>query len=308
MPCYSPLLAFVKEGPQGRIVLFRFDPKAKSVTLPCGRCIGCRLERARQWAVRIVHESKMHDDNVFVTLTYDPEFLPKDGSLSVVACQSFLKRLRSRLAPRRIRFFLCGEYGEKLQRPHYHAVVFGWWPADARPFKKNGAGDQLYTSELLSAAWGQGFCSFGAVTFESAAYVASYATKKVTGEAAAEHYKGRKPEFLLMSRGGRKAGGIGRSWIEKFHGDVYPSDEVVVRGVSCRPPRYYDRFLEGADSELLARLKEKRERESQVLEAATAADGSEVMLPVNFNPQRLRVREKIARAKLALKSRSLEGS
>ena len=161
----------------------------------------------------------MHDACSFITLTYDPEHLPPLGSLSVRDCQLFLKRLRERVAPAKIRFFLCGEYGEKLARPHYHAIIFGFDFPDK--VKIESSGDYAeYSSQLLSDVWGKGRTHVGTVSFDSACYVANYATKKIGGDKAASHYYGRKPEFLLMSRGGRRAGGIGRSWIDKYWPEV----------------------------------------------------------------------------------------
>lgn len=302
MACYSPIRALLRTGADGRRSLaFKRSGYGKGVALPCGRCIGCRLERARQWAVRIVHEAKMHDENCFITLTYDDEHLPKGGTLCVKDCQQFLKRLRARLEPKRIRFFLCGEYGERLGRPHYHAIVFGWMPSDR---VRIGGGDELplWSSRLLSDAWGLGHASVGQVSFDSASYVANYSTKKITGEKAAEHYGGRKPEFLVMSR----RPGIGALWFAKFGSDVFPSDEVIVRGQSCRPPRYYDQLKEREDAEFMRGLKDRREVAAAAITEEVWSGGKIVARVLASNSDvRLAVREKVARAKLALKRRSL---
>lgn len=274
------------------------------MSLPCGRCIGCKLERSRQWAVRIVHESKMHDENCFLTLTFDDAHLPKDLSLDPRHLQLFFKRLRSRLDPIRIRHFACGEYGDQLGRPHYHAILFGWTPSDKVLLK--GSGElSLWTSPLLSETWGNGFASFGQVSFDSAAYVANYATKKVSGSSAAEHYRGRRPEFLLMSR----RPGIGAKWFEKFRSDVFPSDEVIVKGISARPPRYYDNLLERVDPGMLERLKVKRSEDSEYFEAHVAGDDLFDFIPTDgpdATLKRLAIRELVAKAKLSLKRRNLE--
>lgn len=205
-----------------------------------------------------------------MTLTYRDEDLPNPPSLEKEAHQKFLKRLRRRLAPRRISFFLCGEYGEKEFRPHYHAIIFGWWPEDARKWKLNGAGDQLYTSEILERTWGLGFTSFGAVTFESAAYVAGYVMKKVTGEAAEHYYTWLdpetgelvpvEPEYAHMST--RPA--IGRRWVEKFgETDAYRHDRVVSREHPAPLPRYYDKVLKLRDPVRAEQVKFKRRVENQ---------------------------------------------
>lgn len=307
MACYSPLRAVLQDGPNGRRISFKMRAAGTGLSLPCGRCIGCRLERARQWAVRLMHEAKMHEESCFITLTYAPEHLPEGGTLSVEHCQLFLKRLRARLAPKRIRFFLCGEYGEKLERPHYHAILFGHDFEDKILLESSGE-HREYTSPLLAETWGKGGVHLGSVSFESACYVANYATKKITGKKAAEHYAGRKPEFVLMSRGGRKAGGIGRSFIEKFKSDVYPSDEVIVRGMPARPPRYYDQVVEAGSPGSLEGVKAKRVREAEKLETMVLRSGARIEVAPSANLRRLKVREKVAQAKAALKIRKLEKS
>lgn len=308
MPCYSPLRAILVGAEGRRRLSFSRAAIGKGLHLPCGRCIGCRLERARQWAVRIMHESKMHEENCFVTLTYDKENLPEKGTLVVEDCQKFLKRLRERIAPSRIRFFLCGEYGEKLGRPHYHAIIFGFSFPDKVAIESKGEFDEFH-SALLDETWGKGVCHIGSVTFDSACYVSNYATKKISGPMAQKHYLGRKPEFVLMSRGGRKAGGIGRSWIEKFHSDVYPSDEVVVKGHPCKPPRYYDKFLEARAPDIAERIKARRDEASQeVEEFQRKVNGvpTKFLIAPGHNGWRLKVREQVATAKAALKKRRYE--
>lgn len=323
MPCYEPLRAVLVSSPEGRRVVFARGAHGQPLSLPCGRCIGCRLERARQWAVRVMHESKMHDESAFITLTYDDKHLPKGGTLVVEDVQKFLKRLRERvnygrflcLEPIRIRFFLCGEYGEKRGRPHYHAIIFGFGFPDKVRLAKRGEFAE-YSSRLLSESWGNGDARLGTVSFDSAMYVASYSTKKITGKKAREHYQGRKPEFLLMSRGGRRARGIGRGWIEQFHGDVYPSDEVIVNGKECKPPRYYDLFMASRDEKGFESIRARRALAAEELEkelsgepvslkkaAALYASGQ---YGLSRKALRLKVMETVAKAKASLKSRNLE--
>lgn len=274
--------------------------------LPCGQCIGCRLERSRQWAIRCLHEASLYEDNCFVTLTYAPEHLPQDGSLVKKHFQDFMKRLRARCVGRKIRYFHCGEYGENLGRPHYHACLFGFDFADKQFFKM--AGDsRLYTSELLSDVWSFGFCTVGDVTFESAAYVARYVMKKVTGDTAKDHYlcvdrstgvirenlDGSlcvlQPEYVTMSR----RPGLSRGWFQLFGSEVFPRDEVIVRGVRCRPPRYYDSIYEAAHVDGYKLLKEKR----RLAAVEHAADNTE---------ERLRVRKVCAEARVSLLKRGLD--
>lgn len=252
--------------------------------VPCGHCIGCRLERSRQWAVRCVHEAQLHEHSSFITLTYNDANVPADGSLRYEDFSLFMKKIReekrrdsvrrlgTRAEKRRlgarsrrasspnrgglnstpvfcktgIRFYMCGEYGEKFNRPHFHACLFGIHFSDRKLYKSLPSGSNIYTSEWLEDLWGKGFASIGDVTFESAAYVARYIMKKVTGGKADWHYQfsdengevfWKEPEFNKMSL----KPGIGARWLDKFHADVYPADYVVVRGLKMKPPKYYDK-------------------------------------------------------------------
>lgn len=259
MTCYHPLLAYKSEG---KVVFEKPFAFAKGFNLPCGQCIGCRLNYSRQWAIRIVHEASMHEKNCFITLTFDQANLEKRSnplSLDVSEYQRFMKRLRKRYG-NNIRFFHCGEYGDKNKRPHYHAVIFGMDFND-KVLWSNRDGNKLYTSKSLQELWPYGFSTIGDVTFQSAAYVARYIMKKHKGEGAEDHYtrwcpltgEGTpvEPEYCTMSR----KPGIGHDWLMKFKADVYPHDYVLINGYKVRPPRYYDSLL---SEEELEQLKQKR--------------------------------------------------
>lgn len=203
--------------------------------------------------------------------------------------QLFLKRLRKALAPRRIRYFLVGEYGDETQRPHYHAIIFGWWPEDAKPHSSNG-GHPLYTSGALTAAWGLGHVTFGSVTPESCAYTAAYCVKKITGPAARAHYtritlSGQMievpPEFALMSTGRVRGGGIGGGFRERYRAELDAGDSALLGGRKVRMPRYYDRLLQAEAPERLQAVKQARK--------ARALAHRE-----NNTPERLATREEIA--------------
>lgn len=239
----------------------------------------------------------MHEDNCFITLTYNNEYLPADGSLCLEDFQKFMKRLRKRVdVP--IRFFHCGEYGERFARPHYHACIFGFDFKDKYLWSVR-EGIRLYVSDLLSDLWPYGFSTIGDVTFESAAYVARYIMKKVTGEAAPEHYSvlseygeilsERKPEYVTMSR----RPGIGRPWLEQFRSDVYPSDFVVIDTKKMKPPKYYDRVFEIDDPEGFDKVKKERK--------ALALDRQD-----DNSPERLAVREELQLIKLKQLKRGYE--
>jgi len=302
MPCYKPLRGYrsrsVNSSGKRGIV---FDVKKGYVDLPvevpCGQCIGCRLERSRQWAIRCMHEASLHEDNCFITLTYNNDHLPSDYSLHVEHFQKFMKRLRKKFSNTTIRFFHCGEYGEKTNRPHYHAVIFGFDFPDKKYFTER-QGYRLYTSEILHSAtdnclWPFGHCLIGGLTFESAAYVARYCLKKVTGKGlhvldgnGLKHYQHLaedtgeivdvKPEYVTMSR----RSGIGKGWYDLYKTDIYPSDEIIVRGKKMRVPKYYDNLFEIEDPEEMAKIKGRRMAYGEKM-----AD--------NNTEERLRVREAV---------------
>ncbi len=260
MACFSPITGY--RTPAGKVTFKQKEGYYdKPVTIACGQCTGCRLERSRQWAVRCMHEAQTHSSNSFVTLTYNDENLPPDGGLRLRDWQTFAKRLRKRTGP--YRYYHCGEYGDLHGRPHYHALLFGLDFPD-RELYSESRGNKLYTSELLTQTWGMGLSIIGELTFQSAAYVARYCMKKITGPLADEHYQtvntktGEvnqvKPEYTTMSR----RPGIGKPWLAKYQSDVFPSDEVIVNGKSTRPPRYYDSQYELSDPTGCALIKEGR--------------------------------------------------
>lgn len=231
-----------------------------------------------------MHEASMHEENSFITLTYDDEHLPQDQSLDLRDFQLFMKRMRKEYAPKKIRFYHCGEYGDLNQRPHFHSLLFGHDFNDKKTWSANG-GQRLYTSETLSRLWPFGYSVIGDVTFESAAYVARYVMKKITGEKAEEHYNGRKPEYTTMSR----RPGIGKTWFEKFRNDVYPLDRLVVRGNVTRPTRFYDALLGEDDPALLARLKIERDKNQNLVDY-TLPNGKIIKVSDNC-AERLAVKE-----------------
>lgn len=259
MPCYHPIPGWLaksvnKSGKRSVVFNVSEGYKDKVLSVPCGKCIGCRLERSRQWAVRCMHEAKLWERNCFVTLTYEDEKLPADGSLRPRDFVLFMKRLRARFGAG-IRFFHCGEYGLESERPHHHCLLFNH-DFDDRVFYRGGQGgdSKLYTSKECERLWGHGFCTIGDASYESAGYIARYSLKKVYGPAADGHYKGRVPEYLTMSR----RPGIGSAHARRFLSDWYPSDEVIVNGSPTKPPRYYDGILEGVDAEALRKVKARR--------------------------------------------------
>lgn len=298
----------------------------RPMKVPCGQCIGCRLERSRQWAIRAYHESSLHEDNCFITLTYNDEALdldnhPENRSLDHRHWQLFMKKLRKRFGPG-VRFLMCGEYGTWCRscwkhpnvceceetkpgpgRPHFHAILFNF-DFKEKQLWKHVNGLPLFVSPALQELWPQGFSSVGAATFQSAAYVARYITKKVTGPAGTDHYSvmeprtgeliSLRPEYLRASTGGRSGQkGIASQWLAEFSDDVWPDDFVVVEGKRLRPPRFYDRQLEVVDPDLHQKVKRQRVAASRLHSA-------------DQTPDRLVVREKVQTAKLNRLKRVLE--
>jgi len=232
------------------------------VPIPCGQCVGCRLERSRQWAVRLVKESRCHDRSSFLTLTYDDKNLPRlpNGLPTLVLedIQLFMKRLRKHFSPHPLRFFQCGEYGEKNGRPHHHMILFGQaFDKDRQPIEDSRSGFPQWESPLLTKLWKKGRCTIQEFAFDNAAYTARYALKKITGSAGKLHYKGRKPEFITMSRNP----GIASAYFEEFADDIYPADQVIpdIGRPPSLPPKYFDKLLERGDPILFEKIKKKRQ-------------------------------------------------
>lgn len=322
MPCFHPVTAFRSRvvNPTGKRSLV-FNPAeglaGSELKIPCGGCIGCRIDRSQQWATRLMHEARYHDQKAFVTLTYDDLHLPADGSLDTAAHQLFFKRLRKHLNPpfiirdgktvrlkagdpefKTIKYFLCGEYGDSTGRPHYHAILYGVDFADRVKHGKNPQGDQYWRSDVLDQLWGLGHCLIGDVTHESCAYVSRYIMKKVTGDRAEEHYSRLnpdtgeliylEPEFIRMSL----KPAIGKVHYENFKSDFYPRDHAVVKGKQVPVPKYYDRLLERENPVLLEELKQARVTRAKSRKA-------------DSTPKRLKAREENLKAKLKTLTRPL---
>ena len=308
MTCYYPLRAWhsnqVNPGTGKRNMVFRVEHALhpdNPIELPCGQCIGCRLERSRQWAMRCDDEASLYNDNCFITLTYDRDNLPTDWSLNKTHFQKFMKRLRAKFVPKNpyhpdlapkcreyfafkhnIRFYMCGEYGSRenelktnpediymqhknVGRPHYHALLFNFDFNDKCNPRKTDSGATVYESPTLTKIWGMGKAEVGNCTFESAAYVARYITKKINGPEADDHYTRidlidntenlLHPEYTNCSTNP----GIGKRWWKQYKSDLR-KDFVTHRGIKMRPPEYYDKLLEEDDPEKFKIIKRNREK------------------------------------------------
>lgn len=282
MPCFSPLSAVRRKGfgpfPDGQKVKIisssekeKWNPEIwEHFQVPCGKCIGCRIDSSRQWADRCMLEASYHASNYFVTLTYDDLHVPTHWytsdintgeampslSLERRDCQLFLKRLRKRTG-QKIRFFGCGEYGSNTFRPHYHLILFGLELNDLVPSGRSRLGFQYYESDTINKAWSiyhtpdpdhpsgwfepLGYASVGACTWETCAYTARYVTKKLNG-ALGTFYRDHniEPEFSQMSR----RPGIGRDYYDEHRDELYQKKYINLStedgGRKIKPPKYYD--------------------------------------------------------------------
>ena len=276
------------------------DNIKEAIHVPCGRCMECRLERSRVWAIRCMHELQMYDlrkeESYFLTLTYDDKKVEHNNNLHPDHLRDFWKRLRK--TGYKFKYFACGEYGDRTDRPHYHAIVFGLTIPDRRYYNHSN-GYNLYNSETIERIWMHGNVIIGNVTFESCAYVARYITKKRLGKNAdkevreVDHETGeiideRFPEFTRMSMG------IGKDFLQRFSSDIYKKGcdgTVYIRGgVASTAPRYYDVKTEEVDRILIEGIKEKRK---------------EVASKKQINRDRLHAREKIAVQKEKLLKRTI---
>lgn len=306
MPCYKPLLGLVRRPPPGvpgkasvsfpKDIPLVNDPRGTPTPIPCGQCIGCRLERSRQWAIRLMKESKLHDRNSFLTLTYSDDHLPYhwyDSTGKKITCprptlnlediQLFLKRLRKHFAPHRLRFFQCGEYGDENLRPHHHMILFGENFLKSRePAENSRSGFPQYMSPVLSELWGKGRCTISDVTFESAAYTARYCLKKISGPGQSFILRRAKPEYVTMSRNP----GIASLYFEEYKDDLYPHDEIIpeIGRPASLPPKYFDKLLEKVDPVLYESVKKKR------------TEGLDFYSDPNSTDTRLATRERVKHA------------
>lgn len=308
MPCFNPMIAFLKDdvldNPQwSGSKPYRFSKADKKnadlyqsmlkdgnlhfwknpnngitysdTLIPCRQCLGCRMDYSRQWANRMILELGCHDpDNCyFLTLTYDPDLIPRNDSghmtLEPDHMTAFLKRLRdhqSRLSGLQIRYYYSGEYGDMEFHPHYHMIAYSLVFPDLKFLKFTERGDPIYTSKWLDEIWSYGFCFVGKVSWEDCAYVAGYVMKKLKGKDSIRYdLAGIQPEFARMSR--RPGIGSQSFSIENF-------EKGILRYVNGRPitvPDSWKRLMLGSDLDTLSKVKDRRSL-LQRLRACQASD------------------------------------
>jgi len=270
VPCAQPLRAY--KAATGRLVFFKrtewqyHQEPYTGLSIPCGYCILCREEQARQTAVRIHHEAQQWDENSFITLTYDDTHLPLHGSLNYPDLVKFWKRLRKQIG--QLRYYAVGEYGDKSLRPHYHACLFGHAFTGDRIIVRHTP-HLLWESPQLTALWGLGRVTIGTLNFQTARYTASYVTKKLrskqryvrTDETTGELIPVTQPR-AFMSRN------IGKDWWITWGHQLKDHDQVIINGKPQKPPKAYDRWLGEVDETAVQKIKARREQKAKPMTKA----------------------------------------
>lgn len=285
MPCLHPLKGWrsYAKNPSGkRSIVFQHKKgwNHLTVTVPCGRCIECRLEKSRQWAIRCEKEAELYEHNCVVTLTYDQEHLPENGSIQMADAQKFMKRLRERYPEKKIRSYGCAEYGEKRGRPHYHIILFNHDFEDKEEdLSMVGLEPEhkYFTSKILDEEWGMGRTQIMALNFETAAYVARYVMKKINSP-------GHTRVNLSLKESGDPKGsstlhfvpvsdersvcvsrrpGIGREWYEQNKQWLCNSHTIHSRGRPMAAPQFYKRRMEIDDPDLYQKIKYQQKLDQQ---------------------------------------------
>lgn len=314
MACLHPVTAYRSQivNASGKRSLC-FDPHkaipGSELKIPCGKCMGCRIDRSQQWGTRLMHEKLFHQESCMLLVTYDNEHLPEHGTLVPLDIKKLMKALNDKLGPalrekygQGIRYFLCGEYGDINGRPHYHVIIFGAdFHEDRKYYKKTKGGHQLFRSPSLTKLWGKGNIDIGNVTQESCEYVARYILKKVNGDRAIDRYSRidettgewymLHPEFIRMSN----RPGIGSLFFDDpANSNMYARGGFPrLRGRGLKAiPKYYDRKLEKIDPERLQRIKEQRRAAAELRKA-------------DNTPERLAVREEVLAAKIKILKREV---
>lgn len=281
MPCNSPLDGWVSRSTGG----LTFDPKEGDglLTVACGQCMGCLVDKRRAWKVRGACEAQMHETSSFVTVTFSDDFLPYPPEVNVRTLQLLIKRLRKATGAD-LRYLACGEYGERDHRPHYHLCLFGFdFGEDRYPWSTSAKGYVQYRSPTLEKVWPFGHSTISQFDPTTAEYTAGYITKSnkpklewldvSSGETGKLHR-----EFLLSSR--RPA--LGLSWLQKFYPEVLANDRVVINGTPHTVPPYFWRKLqawaeENGDTEAVERIKAKRLEALSVLKSSGEMDARRMM-------------------------------
>lgn len=273
--------------------MFQEKKGHREIQIPCGGCIGCRIEKVDAWGFRCMAEASVHRNNHFITLTYDDDNLPADECLNHRDWQLFAKRLRERAGP--FRFFMCGEYGDNTQRPHFHALLFGLDLPDLVKCNSVYSACDIFQSELLQQVWGKGFCTVGSVTPESARYVAGYVQKRVSVELEAERFTWitRYGEVVVRKQPYGKMSlkpGIGAEWVAKNLKDMVNHGCVHEHQYKKKIPSYFGQLIEKINPEA-----------AESLEVLCQEKAIKFIDPENQTRERLAVREEVRKRAVSFK-------
>lgn len=262
MPCRAPIEAF-RPATGGPV---RFSPPTNGrayirIELPCGYCILCREEQARQQAIRITHEASLWAENSFLTLTYDSKHVPAHNSLDYSHLVKFWKKLRKEIG--KLRYYAVGEYGDKTNRPHYHACVFGHaFIADrvivqTEPYL-------LWECPWLTKIWGMGRVTIGTLNFQTARYTASYVTKKLRAKQKYVRVDNETGELLeLVQPKAFMSRNLAKAWWEQWGRQVIDHDYVIIDGRKQKPPKAYDKWLKEKDEKKMEEIKVNRRKKAK---------------------------------------------
>lgn len=304
----AKITSYKAENPLDEIDNFKYEMKhgkplkmTNFQEIPCGKCIGCRLDYAKNWANRCMLEAKEHEENQFITLTYNDENLKKvkgvinfeTGEIGEAATlvpehlMKFMKDLRRyyeyHYNHKGIRFYACGEYGKTetyidnkgnvkkgTGRPHYHIIAYNLPIKDKKlDYIDSKTGYRYYQSDTLQKEiWKKGIVEIADVNWETCAYVARYVMKKIKGKEAVEIFRdtGLIQEFVRMSR----RPGIGKTFYEKNKDKIYETDEMFIKNAKgvqkVKPSRYYDKLYDIDEPEKMAAIKEARKKAAEEAE------------------------------------------
>ena len=253
--------------------------------VPCGKCAVCCKERSKAWALRLMMEKLYWNDAIYITLTYEDEYLPlvkptltSDGHLTLPysLCkrdlQLFFKRLRKAISPLKIKYYAVGEYGGQTFRPHYHAIVFGL----------------SYSFEpVIAEAWKQGFVKVEEVNIRTCNYVAGYVQKKLYGNYGKDVYGNREFPFSLMSKG------LGKKYVIDHCDEMLCDGFIRFDGITLSIPRYYWKMM---DKEGLVDYWDIKSRKNELSRASRHAEDYKYAKRGLFGNDRLREKEKTLRA------------
>lgn len=240
MRCIRPLTSSFDEAGNRVYNIKHASKELVPLTFACRKCLPCRLNLGREKAIRCWHESQMHKNNIFLTLTYDDKKCRPEKKLQYQHFQTFMKDLRDHVGYQpedRISMMVTGEYGDKNKRPHWHALIFNYSPPDGVKSRTTELEHEVFNSNLLNEIWGRGITEFGSLTLESASYVARYSAKKLI------HGRDQDHDFHPIHKtSSRRA--IGRTWIEKNFEHTFRNGFIVLpNGQEAAIPRYYKDWL-----------------------------------------------------------------